>query len=295
MEMEWEWDNEGMIRSISPRGDLPPTHTVIILHGRGDNARDFRRGLQQDGTWTDAQGRSLMQRFPTFRWVFPDAGQKPCVRRDGPPTMSQWFDMWDARNLRYREELQAPGLQDSVARIRQLIRAEAKLLGWRYDKIILMGISQGGATSVHTLLNLYLPPEARARRLGAFVGIACRMPFPERSLADTRRVLGLDGDRTSATSRRGSGSGSGSGTGGGGGSGADSNTSEVLQNTPMMLQHCIDDPLVLVESGRQLRATLGRFGASVLWKEYPQGGHWFKSPDGIEDLAQFLARVLPRA
>lgn len=186
--------------------------------------------------------------------------------------MSQWFDMWDHLNLRYREKMQAPGLREGVARVRAMIASEAGRLGGRYDKIVLMGISQGGATSVHTLLNLHLPEGYAAglpRRLGAFVGVACRMPFPERSLAKTRQVLALDDD----------------GKLGG-------NSSEMLRNTPVMLEHSTDDPTVLVQSGKQLRQTLEGFGASVSWREYPQGGHWFKSPEGLDDLATFLNKVL---
>lgn len=189
--------------------------------------------------------------------------------------MSQWFDMWDHLNLRYREEMQAPGLQEGVARIRNLIAAEAASLGGRYDRIVLMGISQGGATSVHTLLNLHLPQgyTAGPKRLGAFVGIACRMPFPERSLAETRKVLALDGNSV----------------------GSSNSDNEVIRSTPIMLEHCADDPTVLVESGKQLRQTLEGFGASVIWREYSSGGHWFKSPEGLDDLATFLGKVLSTA
>ena len=30
------------------------------------------------------------------------------------------------------------------------------------------------------------------------------------------------------------------------------------------------------------------FGASVEWREYPDGGHWFNSPAGIDDAVAFL-------
>lgn len=279
--MDWQSEGPGTMPSVE---EIPPkpgnahTHTVIFLHGRGDDARNFKACLQ-GGTWTDSQRRTPMDVFPTFRWVFPTAGRKPCARAGG--MMSQWFDMWNHLDLRYREELQAPGLREGVDRVRALIAAEAGRLGGRYERIVLMGISQGGATSVHTLLHVHLdllqgpapsPPPQR-RRLGAFVGVACRMPFPERSLAETRKVLG-GLDNTDST-------------------GHDDNNNEVLRNTPILLEHCTDDPTVLVESGKQLRQTLQGFGASSLsWREYPTGGHWFKSPEGLDDLATFLNKVL---
>lgn len=130
---------------------------------------------------------------------------------------------------------------------------------------MLAGISQGAATSVHTLLNLSVPPTVDGhevpRRLGAFLGFSCRMPFPGRSLAETRKVLDLEGIP---------------------------DTDEVLRNTPVLLEHCVDDPLVLVEKGRDLRDTLRGFGTQVAWKEYPNGGHWFNSPAGVDDAVEFL-------
>lgn len=127
---------------------------------------------------------------------------------------------------------------------------------------MLAGISQGAATSVHTLLNLSLSMSGqKPQRLGAFLGFSCRMPFPARSLAETRKVLSLDGVPDS---------------------------DEVLRNTPVLLEHCLDDPLVLVENGRILRDTLRGFGAEVSWKEYRKGGHWFNSPAGVDDAVEFL-------
>jgi predicted esterase len=63
---------------------------------------------------------------------------------------------------------------------------------------------------------------------------------------------------------------------------------EVVRNTPVLLEHCVDDPLVLLENGRVLRDTLRGFGAQVEWKEYPKGGHWFNSPAGVDDAVEFL-------
>lgn len=156
-----------------------------------------------------------------------------------------------------------------MASIRRILADEATLLGGQWDRIVLAGISQGAATGVHTLLNLNPPPAIEdqevPRRLGAFLGFSCRMPFPSRSLAETREVLGLDSVL---------------------------NTDEVLRNTPILLEHCVDDPLVLIGNGRVLRDTLQRFGAKVMWQEYPNGGHWFNSPTGVDDAAEFLFKNL---
>lgn len=276
MAMDWQSEaappqRERLFEEIAPKAPHTHTHTVIFLHGRGDNAVDFSNGITARNSWVDSQGRNPVAVFPSFRWVFPTAGWKPCARQAPgyPRAMSQWFDIWDHLNLRENEMLQQPGLTESVARVRGIIADEAARLGGRYDRIVLMGISQGGATGMHTLLNLGLPgiQAGGKQRLGAFVGVSCRMPFPERTLEETRRVLGLD---------------------------AVPEGNEVVRNTPVMLQHCVNDPTVLFESGKQLRETLSAFGAAVTWKEYPEGGHWFKSPQGLEDLTKFLSDVLPK-
>lgn len=270
--MAMDWTPNNLFEEVSPTSTH--THTVIFLHGRGDNAADFKKCITH-ATWADSQGRSPVDLLPSFRWVFPAAGLKPCARGEAgtpgyPRVMSQWFDIWDHLNLGERETLQRGGLAESVARVRGIVADEAARLGGRYERIVLMGISQGGATSAHTLLNLAFPRDHRGpKRLGALVGVSCRMPFPGRTLAETRGVLGpLEG--------------------------VDPGEDEAIRNTPVMLQHCRDDPTVLFNTGEQLRDTLRGFGAEVEWREYPVGGHWFKSPQGMDDLMAFFRTVLPK-
>ncbi|KUJ15473.1 alpha/beta-hydrolase [Mollisia scopiformis] len=239
----------------------PHTHTVVFLHGRGDTAKNFASSLRYS---TDSHNRTLSEIFPSFRWVFPQSEIRQCTASPGEK-WSQWFDVWNVSNFSDREELQAKGLRESVAGIQRILSSEAAVLGGQWDRVILAGISQGAATSVHTLLNLSLPPVVGGQqvlpRLGAFLGFSCRMPFPGRTLAETRKVLSLDGSPE---------------------------TDEVLRSTPILLEHCVDDPLVLIGNGRGLRDSLRGFGAQVTWKEYPKGGHWFNSPAGIDDVVEFL-------
>ncbi|KAM0430903.1 hypothetical protein ACHAPT_005537 [Fusarium lateritium] len=256
-------------------GSLPPplvipasathTHTVVFLHGRGDSAPTFSSSLKYS---TDSSNRTLDETFPSFRWVFPQA---PIASTAAFPLdkIHQWFDIWNVQNFADREELQAVGLRESVQRIRDILRDEAVLLEGHWDRIVLAGISQGAATSVHTLLNLDIPEpidgKGQKRRLGAFLGFSCRMPFPGRSLAATREILKLEGSP---------------------------NDAGVLEETPILLEHCVNDPVVLIDNGRALRETLRGFGAQVTWKEYPNGEHWFNSPTGIDDAVEFLKHVL---
>ena len=179
-----------------------------------------------------------------------------------PYTWHQWFDVWSVKDFSEREEIQAQGLKEVVPAIRSILGNEAGLLGGRWDRVILAGISMGGATSVHTLFNLDIPVSGGGR-LGAFIGVACRCPLAGRSLLEMRQVLGLEGVPDHA---------------------------EVLRSTPMLMEHNVDDGTVLVEKGRGLRDILRDFGAQVEWKEYPGGGHWFNSPSGMDDVVEFLNR-----
>ncbi|KAJ9132940.1 Phospholipase/carboxylesterase [Coniochaeta hoffmannii] len=238
----------------------PHTHTVIFLHGRGDNARNFSASLARS---RDSRNRTLADAFPSFRWVFPQAPMRPVAAAQQPgASCYQWFDVWDVRDFAAREEMQAPGLRESVAAVRGIVAEEAAGLGSRWDRVVLAGISMGAATGVHTLFNLDVPEEGGGR-LAAFLGFCARCPFVGRSLGEMRAVLGLDGVP-----------------------GDDG----VLRRTPVLLEHCIDDPLVRIENGRALRDTLRAFGASVEWREYPSGGHWFHSPGGMDHVVGFLEK-----
>ena len=250
------------LQFITIEPSAPHSHTVIFLHGRGDTARTFAESLRYSQT---SGSLSLFECFPSFRWVFPQSQLRDCVSTG--EKRSQWFDIWNVTNFSEREQHQATGLKESVPGIQRILAREAALLGGRWDHVVLAGISQGAATGVHTLLNLSVPPAMQGqqppRRLGAFLGFSCRMPFPGRTLADTRSILFLNGAPKG-------------------------NDNVLLQNTPILLEHCVDDPLVLVGNGRGLRDSLRGFGAQVTWKEYPNGGHWFNAPTGIDEAVEFL-------
>lgn len=236
----------------------PHTHTVVFLHGRGDNARDFAASLRAS---RDSRGRNLVEAFPSFRWVFPQAPTRELASSPGTK-WPQWFDVWNVRDFAENEDLQAAGLQEVIPSIQRILADEAASLGGRWDRIVLAGISMGAATSVHLLFNLDIPASAGGR-LAAFLGFSCRCPFAGRDLAGMRAALGL----ASAPGHN-----------------------LVLQNMPALLEHCVDDPLVLVQSGRGLRETLRGFGMQVEWREYPSGGHWFNSPEGMNDAVDFLSK-----
>ncbi|KAI0480594.1 phospholipase/carboxylesterase family protein [Xylariaceae sp. FL0804] len=259
--------------TIGPAAGHPHTHTVVFLHGRGDNVTNFASGL---GGWRNSSGRTLADVFPTFRWVLPQAPLRPCA--NGGPTWPQWFDVWNTRDFAEREDLQAVGLREVVPALLRLLAAEAAALaagtgtgtgtGTGWDRVVLAGISMGAATGAHVLFNLGLggpgtPP------LAAFMGFSGRCPFAGRcpTLPMMRQALGL-------------------------GDGAPVVSDSVLRRTPVLLEHCADDPLVPVWKGHEMSHTLLEFGATIEWREYPTGGHWFNSPAGADDAVWFLKKYV---
>ncbi|XXH01201.1 Putative rhomboid protease [Hypoxylon texense] len=291
---------------VAPLDPRHHTHTLIFLHGRGDTSANMTDALLR---WSrNSRRRSLVDVFPTVRWVFPQAEAR-LVQSSVPASLGgkgggegeeeeketvwpQWFDIWNILDMSDSEELQAPGLRDSVASIRRIVRNEARKVGG-LDRVLLSGISQGGATAVHALLHLGAvaaedaPPEKLAEprvvvdldeppppaRLGGLLCFSCWLPFPGGTLDETREVIGLDDDDGGLVREKGD---------------------EIVRHTPAFLGHCADDPVVFPEYGRLLRDELRGFGMEVEWNEYPDGGHWLNSPQGVDDVVEFLkARGIP--
>ncbi|KAK0733237.1 Alpha/Beta hydrolase protein [Lasiosphaeria miniovina] len=140
---------------------------------------------------------------------------------------------------------------------------EVTVLNGRWGRVLLAGISIGAATSVHAVLNLPDIPSQAGGRLDALLLFCGRCPFDGRPLGEMRAVLGLET------------------TGWG-------DLSAVLNGTPVLLEHCADDRTVPVANGRCMRDTLRAFGGKVERCEYPEGGHWFCSPQGMDDFVAFV-------
>ncbi|KAI1369600.1 lysophospholipase II [Xylaria arbuscula] len=223
------------------------TQTVIFLHGRDSNCREFADELfESEASEPANQPRTLPDLFPGIRWVFPSA---PTLQSERFGTdMSQWFDMWSVENPAERPELQRPGLHRSVEQILGVIKEEEMLVP--QERIFLAGISQGFATAIAVLF------AATPKRLAGLIGLCSWMPTGLRdedfqSFEDTS-------DRNSSLS------------------------------TPVFLSHSIDDEVVPIKNGRDLRDALQSRRLQVEWREYGDGGHWVNEPQGVDDIARFI-------
>nr|AIF75071.1 carboxylesterase [Daldinia eschscholtzii] len=240
---------------ISPLAPHKHTHTVIFLHGRGDTSRNMADALLS--RWSrDSRGRSLVDEFPSVRWVFPEA--EPRVAETHGEIWPQWFDVSNMLDLTDAEEMQVFGLRGSVASIRRIHPHPHPQPQPQPQQ------ESGGDDDDDEGI------PAHESRLCGVMGFSCWLPFPGGSLEETREVLGMEGGWPK--------------------------TDTVVRNTPAFLGHCADDSLVFVEYGRQLRTGLKSFGMSVEWHEYEDGGHWINAPKGVDDAVEFLkAQGIPLA
>ena len=169
--------------------------------------------------------------------------------------------------------------------ILSILEEDIKLLDGRSTHVYLGGISQGMATA---LWSWVCASERVKGRLGGVVGFCGWMPFAERvgdgngDLDRRRRLVGFcEGVVWGEVPGDGEGSRRASMT-------------RVLE-TPVLLGHGVDDPMVPVELGRQVVGILKRAGMEVEWVEYvgAEGdGHWIKEPEGFDALLRFLMGVV---
>lgn len=253
------------------------THTAIVLHGRGSFADEFADDFCDS---TLSGSRTLCEKLPGWRWVFPSS--KELWSTAFQEHMPAWFEAHSLTDPTIRQDLQIDGLLDSVGYVKQLVEEEVEQLGGDSKKLVLGGISQGGATGLWTLLSLWDTSNAP----GAFFAASTWLPFA----VDVKNIL--CGETTSAEESNIS-------------AGASNRMIDTLtprnppllaQKIPIFIGHGVDDAYVDVELGRQVVEVLRQGGRKVEWKEYSgaeEEGHWFKVPDEMDDIYSFLTKALP--
>lgn len=193
-----------------------------------------------------------------------------------------WFEAYSLTDTTARQDLQVEGIQDSVGYISGIVHDEINRLDGNSERLILGGISQGGAIAMWTLLG-------QPTRLGAFIGTNTWLPFA----ANLQHILTL-GDRAHhdpsvfdtfvetmvqplkhglhCTNRE----------------------SSILL-TPVFMGHGTDDAYVDVDLGRAASNLLSSIGLQVGWQEYvgaEEEGHWLKVPEELDDIVTFVKGVI---
>ena len=268
------------------------THSFILLHGLGSNGENFGKELVDTAICTD--GNKLVDIFPGARFIFPTS-KKQRSTTFGRAMLRQWFDVRSLDDPSYRQDGQLKGLVESSQEIREILDEESQKVA--HKNIILGGLSQGCATALCCLLSLNFP-------LGGFIGMSGWLPFQKEIEAATRdeddssnenplgsdtddpfehseeksqdiqdpivRVMDLTRDllcldKPEYTSRA---------------------NSPLL--TPVFLGHGEADDKVKPCYGKSASETLVACGFQVTWKCYSNQGHWYKIPDEIDDLVEFI-------
>ncbi|KAG2178733.1 hypothetical protein INT44_001886 [Umbelopsis vinacea] len=238
---------------------LPPadhTHTVIFLHGRDSTATEFAEEFFESQA---SDKRTICEIFPTFKWVFPNSGSRISTRFE--MDIAQWFDIWSVEEPENRKELQVTGLTESVTFILNVIREEASSVP--PEHIILGGISQGCATAIHALMHY-------DTQLNGFIGFCGWLPFQGEIETITRNTTTANPQQEICSLLKSTSSGS-------------------CVSAPGQLH---DDPIVLVSNGKKLYQELNRLGMDVIWTAYADGGHWINEPQGVDDMVDFLQRII---
>ncbi|OIW23854.1 phospholipase/carboxylesterase [Coniochaeta ligniaria NRRL 30616] len=262
------------------------THSLIFLHGFGSNGETFGRVLLDSGM--TSKGLRLPQLLPGARFIFPTSRRRRSTAFSRS-MLTMWFDKARMDDPSYRKDLQLQGLEESAREILDLIRHERDAKGIAPKNIILGGLSQGCAMSLSIMLCLDY-------HIGGFVGMSGYLPFREdidEALAGA--PIGDDDDNPFADD------------------GEDAKrhdpavkasiferdllglpgveVPEIVQTahgTPVFLGHSNNDDKVPCSLGEAMRRTVERAGYEVEWKCYQGLGHWYKIPDEIDDVVEFI-------
>jgi len=135
---------------ITPK--LPPTASIIWLHGLGADGHDFVDIVPQLG-------------LSSARFIFPHAPVRPITLNAGYP-MRAWYDIHGLDRFAKEDE---EGVRASAVMVNQLIQHEIAQ-GIPSDKIVLAGFSQGGAMALYA--GLCYP-----QKLAGILALSCYLPL----------------------------------------------------------------------------------------------------------------------
>ncbi|KAK4649156.1 uncharacterized protein QC761_001640 [Podospora bellae-mahoneyi] len=278
----------GPIHVVEPRA--PHAHTIILLHGRGSTGEEFAKELFESKLST---GKTLQEHLGSWRWVFPSSAElwSTAFEEDMPA----WFEAHSLTDTTARQDLQMAGIRDSVRYLTRLLGQEVDRLGGSSGKVVLSGISQGGAIGLWSLL--CAGADGAAGRLGGFVGASAWLPFAD----ELERHLGREAQAQQDTIRAADTGEVDSDAfleelaGATRGTLREPNASQQgLLSVPVFLGHGTDDAYVDVSLGRRAAVVLGKIGLRVEWREYSgaeQEGHWLKEPEELDDIVRFLESI----
>lgn len=126
-----------MLDALTIEPDTRAKASVIWLHGLGADGYDF----------VDVIPALSLPKEHGIRFIFPHAPSQ-AVTLNGGMYMPAWFDI---KAIHLKAEEDVIGIKKSAQMIQKLLDAQ-KVRGIPYEKMILMGFSQGGALALYTAL-----------------------------------------------------------------------------------------------------------------------------------------------
>jgi len=129
---------DGLI-TITPNNQTEQSGLVVICHGLGDTAEGF----------VDVAER-LAAQMPHIKFVLPTATSQPVTMNMGM-AMPSWYDIV---GLDERSNESCNGIEQSRSTITRILENENRTTGLKYNRMALVGFSQGGALSLYTGMQL---------------------------------------------------------------------------------------------------------------------------------------------
>lgn len=125
--------------TLTPKDEGSQSGLIVLSHGLGDTAE----GLLDLGEY-------IAKKLPHVKVVLPTAPTQPVTMNMGM-SMPSWYDI---TGLDERSNEQCKGILQSRDTIRNIIDTEHTTLQLPYNRMVLMGFSQGGALSLFTGMQL---------------------------------------------------------------------------------------------------------------------------------------------
>lgn len=133
-----ERDGSGTI-TVSPRNEAEQSGLLVISHGLGDTSEGFADVAEQ-----------FASEMPWLKIVLPTAPTQKVTMNMGM-AMPSWYDIV---GLDERSNESCEGIEESRARIADILKKEHETTSLPYSRMVLAGFSQGGALSLFTGLQL---------------------------------------------------------------------------------------------------------------------------------------------
>mmetsp|Transcript_12294 Transcript_12294/g.23036 ORF Transcript_12294/g.23036 Transcript_12294/m.23036 type:complete len:353 (-) Transcript_12294:96-1154(-) len=148
--------HSGTTITVSPKNPTLQSGLLVISHGLGDTAQGF----------LDVAEMFALQ-MPHLKIILPTAPTQPVTMNMGMP-MPSWYDI---TGLDERSNENCRGIQESRQTLVNILQKEHEDSKLPFDRMVLMGFSQGGALSLFTGMQL-----EKEKRLAGIVVMSGYLP-----------------------------------------------------------------------------------------------------------------------